>query len=173
MFKYMVVVLFVLFVVPAGASSLEVSFMPKADVTTYRLLLQKPVTKTVGVFGYAQSSRVYSQAYAGVVVSPAPWVEIAAGAGNEAGSNGIRYGGWVWAGKGKLSGLYIREDGGSGHLNKTELRYRATPTVNLGYATHTFFGQGPLIELKASKDCTLKAVFWNTAGKEVSLVTRF
>ncbi len=110
-------------------------------------LLTKPVKGSLGSFVWFQVQQGYSQAYAGATYSPQPWVQLALGGGLEEDKHPARIGSYVWVGKGRVSGLAVFEDGGSGFWYKVETNCQVTAKLGLGTLTEAAKGTGPKLEL--------------------------
>lgn len=160
-------------IMPANASKLEIDLDSQADRPVYGLLIQQPINNNLGLFGFGQVTEGWSQAYGGITYAPTTWLEVAAGTGTEQWTSRTRFGGWVWAGKGRFSILHLMEDGGSGAWHKTEFRLKATSNLTLGYVNRAFRGEGPLLEWKATKDVTVKASSFGHGEGELALITSF
>jgi hypothetical protein len=92
-------------------------------------------------FGFAQYCEGgWWQAYAGATYSPTQWSQVALGVGTEA--DGLRLGGWVWAGQGRYSFLHLFEQGGSGPWHKTMAMVKVNDSLNAGVIDRSFFGHG-------------------------------
>ena len=110
-------------------------------------LLTRPVKGGLGSFAWFQVQQGYGQAYAGATYSPKPWVQFALGGGLEEDKHPARIGSYVWAGKGRVSGLGVFEDGGSGFWYKVETNCQVTAGLGLGTLTEANNGTGPKLEL--------------------------
>ena len=111
-------------------------------------LFNQSIKGGVGSFEWFQVSKGYSQAYAGATYSPKSWFQIALGGGLEQAKSPARLGSYVWLGKGKASGLFIFENGGSGKWYKTESNYQLLSKLGFGTYSERFKGIGPKLELK-------------------------
>lgn len=134
------------------ASSLE--FAQMGDNSQVKLCVEQSLSKNTSAFLFALNSKSWSEAYVGLTYSPVPEVQFALGAGQETGGN--RVGGWIWAGKGRISAIYLFEDGFTGPWAKTIVKYAVNPKVSLGYVKKDFAGEGIYAEYKLGKDATLK-----------------
>ncbi len=110
-------------------------------------LFTSSAKRKVGSFVWMQVQQAYSQAYAGVTYSPKPFVQLALGAGLESDKHPARIGSYLWLGKGKVSGLGVFEDGGSGFWYKVETNYQATPKLGIGTLSERFRGHGLKLEV--------------------------
>ncbi len=151
----------------ASASMVELDYRD-GNVQT-QICIEKPIKGTVGGFAYSCQKETWGEAYAGLTYCPTPNVQVALGAGQETGGN--RVGGWVWAGKGKISAIHFFEDGASGPWAKTVVKYAITPKLSLGYVEKDFAGEGVYAEIKASKDITFK--FSGFKKPELGLAFKF
>lgn len=150
----MIAVLF-LMATDASCSTLEIDL--QNGQKTYQFLLEgQTSTKDVGYFAYALESKCWNEAYAGFTYSPTTWSQIALGYGQEQMPDPTRFGGWIWLGKGKVSCLYLFEDGGSGPWHKTVIQYQATPVVSLGVVSLMNQKLAPMAEIKLNKQTSLK-----------------
>jgi len=157
------------------ASQIEVDYAPQTNCTTAQVLLQEPVkeVKGLGVFAYELVGKNWSEAYAWLTYSPVPQLELALGYGTEEAKNPNRLGGWVWAGKDRLSGIYLFEDGGSGPWHKLELKYAATDRVSLGYVERSYSGEGLMAEYKLTSSEKVRVYSFKEGTTEVSLIHSF
>ncbi len=110
-------------------------------------LLTQSIKGNLGSFEWFQVQQGYSQAYAGATYSPKPWLQFALGGGLEEAKSPARLGSYIWMGKGKLSGLFVFEDGGSGIWFKTEANYQVFSKLGVGMLSERFKGTGLKFEL--------------------------
>ncbi len=136
------------------------------DSKQVQICLEKPVAGKVGVFAYTLLSSNWDETYIGLTYAPIPNVQLAYGIGHE--TFGNRTGGWIWAGKGKVSAIYLFEDGGCGPWTKTEVKIQTSPKLSLGYAEKSFTGGGLLAEYNLGKGVNIKL----TAYKEPELAIK-
>jgi hypothetical protein len=135
--------------------------------------MQKHLGQGFGLFGYGCVAPGWSEAYAGATYSPVSWIEIAAGAGSEQYTKQVRLGGWIWAGYGRFSGLYLLENGGTGRWHKLELRAKVAPTFSLGWVDKAAAGHGPFVEWRFDSSLTIKASSFGHSQGELALSTSF
>lgn len=147
-----VAILFVISIVSATASTLE--FAQTGENPQVTLFIEKSLNKKITAFLVAAEAGPYSEAYVGLTYAPIPEIQIAFGAGQETG--GFRSGGWIWAGKGRISGIYAFENGFTGPWSKTIVQYAVTPKLSLGYVKKSFAGKGIYAEVKLGKSATFK-----------------
>ncbi|MCL5009042.1 MAG: hypothetical protein M1400_01730 [Patescibacteria group bacterium] len=143
-------VLALLLAAPAfGQNWVEERTYFSSGVATPRIdgLLTRPVKGNLGSFVWFQMQQGYGQAYAGATYNPKPWVQFALGGGLEEDKHPARIGSYVWVGKGRVSGLAVFEDGGSGFWYKVETNCQVTARLGLGTLTEAAKGTGPKLEL--------------------------
>lgn len=126
-----------------------------------------------GTFAYACVSEGWGEAYAGKTYSPAPWLELAAGAGLETGQDSLRFGGWAWAGQGHYSLLYVWERGGSGPWHKAIAMTKVTDALSLGVIDRSYYGRGVNAEYKLGSSSKLSAAWYGDGKGTVSISTSF
>lgn len=134
------------------ASSIELARTDK--VNSISVLVEKPITNQLGAFAFTTQNQFWGETYAGLTYAPTQNIQFALGAGYETG--GSRTGGWIWAGKNKISAIYCFEDGASGPWHKLVAKLAVTPRFSLGYTEKSFAGSGIYAEFKLSKETTLK-----------------
>lgn len=149
------------------ASTLEYDIA--GDKTQIQICVEKPISGKVGAFAYSCQSKGWSETYAGLTYAPRPEIQIAIGAGQETGGN--RIGGWIWAGKGRFSAIYLYEDGVTGTWDKYIIKYQATKNLGLGWTKKQFAGEGVYADYKLSKELTIKYSGFKTP--ELALNIRF
>jgi len=121
--------------------------------TGVNALVNVALTKKTGLYVFAQTSKGYSQVYAGPTYSPKPWIQFGTGVGVEQAKHPFRAGGFVWVGKGKVSNLLIVEKGatkGSGWY-KDILNVQVADRVGVGVISQRFLGTGLYGQVKLSK----------------------
>lgn len=155
-----IVVVLIVFACAANASFVGTETNLSTDITTVKICVQEPLNQNgMGAFVFSCQNRYWSQAYAGLTYfrpSGEVNVEVALGYGIEQADDPSRLGGWVWAGKGKLSAIYLFEDGGSGPWTKLEAKYQLTSKISVGYVGQKYIGQGPLVEYQLDKGTSVK-----------------
>jgi len=110
--------------------------------TKVKLFLERALTKKVGLFGYGEGSKDYSEAYGGLTYSPKSWIQLAGGAGAESPRN-FRLGGYVWTGRGRYSNLLFAEGLGSGWWYKDIAQVAVSKNAKVGMRLQRFKGIGP------------------------------
>jgi hypothetical protein len=121
--------------------------------TGVNVLVNVTITKRFGLYSFGQTSKNYSQIYAGPTFSPKPWIQFGAGIGAEQAKHPLRGGAFVWMGKKKVSNLFITEHGaskGSGWY-KNILNVQVTKRLGVGAIAQRFLGVGPYMQFKLSK----------------------
>lgn len=125
-----------------------------------------------GAFIFAQFCESdWWQAYAGATYSPIPNTQVALGIGAEA--NGIRYGGWLWAGRGRISAIHLFEDGASGSWHKTIVQAQACDRLSLGVTDRAFYGRGIHSEYKLGDDSKITIEVFEGGDATFSLSQSF
>lgn len=149
------------------ASSIELARTDK--VNTVSVLVEKPITDRLGAFAFSTQNQFWGEAYVGLSYCPVPNIQFALGAGYETG--GSRTGGWIWAGKDRVSGIYAFENGATGPWHKLVAKYAFAPRFSIGYTEKSFAGSGIYAEYKLSKELTIKYSGFKTP--ELALNIRF
>lgn len=116
------------------------------------LYLTKPVTKKVSLYLWGQTSRSYSQVYAGAAYSIKSWIQVGAALGVEQAKKPLRGAGFVWIGKGRFSNLTIAETGGSGQWFVNTTNFQASKKFKATLKVQRFLGAGPEVEVKPFKN---------------------
>lgn len=93
----------------------------------------------------------YWEVYAGPTWSPRKWIEVGVSAGLEKDTHPWRVEQSLWLGHGRVSGLLILEEGGSGLWYKATADYQVSKRLSAGYLDQRFKGRGPEIEYKAGR----------------------
>jgi hypothetical protein len=121
-----------------------------SGVVTPRIdgLVTESFSGKLGAFAWFQTQKGYSEGYGGITYSPKPWIQLAGGAGIEENVSPARVGGFVWAGGGKISLLFIPEYGGSGFWWKAEVNRKVNKSVGVGLITERYKGTGLRVEYK-------------------------
>jgi hypothetical protein len=142
--------------ITAGTSALanSVEFDQRGDCQQAQICLDRQISSKVGVFAYNCLTKNWREGYVGLTYSPKQFIQVAYGIGQETG--GFRQGGWIWAGKGRISAIYLAEDGASGPWNKTVVKYQATKRFALGWTEKSFAGSGIYAEYSVNKTITVK-----------------
>lgn len=102
----------------------------------------------VGWTVWAQTSKGWSEALAGLTFAPTSFLEVSAIAGIETDEKPFRYSGTAWLGKGRFSFLTIQETGGSGYWQKNMGVFQIKKPIAVGVYQQTFVGTGPYAEIK-------------------------
>jgi hypothetical protein len=152
---------------PCFSDSLEID--RTGDATHIQICVERPISGKVGAFAYSCQTTSWSETYAGLTYAPISSVQVAFGAGQETGGN--RFGGWIWAGKGKISGLYCLEDGKSGTWDKFVLKYQITDKLTIGYTKKMYAGTGVYAEYKLDKN--IKVAYSGYKTPELALKVNF
>lgn len=130
------------------------------DIYTCRNLNDK-----VGLFGYATVSEDWSEAYVGPTISPNANFQVGLGLGVESDQDAARWGGFAWAGQGKVSVTYLFEGGGSGAWHKLKAGYRVSPRTLVQVLEKTSAGMGLGVEYKLDANTCL---YFDTFGDKGS-----
>lgn len=101
----------------------------------------KKINEQWGIFGYAAKCDDWSEVYVGPTYSPNANFQVGLGPGFEK-DQVSRFGGFVWAGKGKVSATYLFEGSGSGPWHKFRLDFKASPRVSVGLTNKSPHGWG-------------------------------
>lgn len=136
----------------------------------------KSLDAKLGAFLFVQAYPEWSQFYAGPTYSPADWCQVGLGAGMESEGSAGRLGGWVWAGKGKLSATWAFEESqsrGSGAWHKSFIQYQATERVSLGLIDRSFYGTGALVEYTLDSATKVRGAFYEGGASTLSYVKCF
>ena len=121
--------------------------------------LSGSITENIGFFAFGQVvSNGYAQAYAGPTVKFSCF-EAGVGLGREDGQREWRKAISLSANCGKVTGLAVIENGGTGHFHKYVLAYAVTERLKLGFQEEKFLGRGPRIEYVLGKNATLWAAY--------------
>jgi hypothetical protein len=107
-----------------------------------KLSLERPLTKRVGLFGYGQLGKGYSEAYGGLTYSLKPGVQVAGGAGAESSRN-FRLGGYVSIKHKQYSNQFFAEGLGSGWWYKDTAHIEVSKNTKVGLRIQRFKGIGP------------------------------
>lgn len=150
-----------------SADSLELD--RTGDATQIQICVERPVSGKVGAFAYSCQTQNWSETYAGLTYAPRPEIQVAFGAGQETGGN--RLGGWIWAGKGRFSGLYCLEDGKTGTWDKLVLKYQVTNKLSLGYTKKMYAGNGVYVEYKLDEN--IKVAYSGYKTPELAIKVSF
>ena len=110
-------------------------------------LFTKSFAGKFGGFTWFQVASGYAQTYGGVLYSPRPWLQLAAGAGLEQAKNPARTGGYIWIGGKGNSLLLVGEYGGSGLWGKFEYNRKIGKNFGIGAMSERFKGTGPRFEV--------------------------
>lgn len=124
-----------------------------------------------GWFLFAQKfNSGWSQAYAGLSCSPAPWCQVGFGAGTESAEHGLRLGGWLWLGYDRFSLLHLQEGASGGPWHRTLLTGRVDDRLSAGLIDRAYYGSGAVAEYKlgTSSKATLE---WYEGGATAIAIT--
>lgn len=132
--------------------------------------LQGPVKGRVGYFGWALTSKAWSEGYAGLNYTIAKGVEIGVGAGVETNKSPARLGSYLCTIRGKFTGLAIYENGGSGYWDRVTGNYtvfqREGFKIGVGGMHEAYKGFGPRYEIGLSKRITVWGSFLSQTGNK-------
>lgn len=145
----------------APASSIE--YDRRGNSEQIQVCLERPIKGSVGVFAYSCQTKNWGETYVGPELNGRfsnVNYQVAYGAGLETG--GFRHGGWLWAGRGKFSAIYLHEDGATGAWYKTTVKYQVADKIALGLTKSRYVGQGIYAELKLGRGIILKYSGYNT-----------
>ena len=160
-------------IVAANAyASMEIEENASNGTPTFRFFTVRPVTKTIGVFGFAVVTKGWGEAYAGLDYNPTSWLDLGLGYGVDTAGDNHRLGAYAIASKGTFSASYFVENDGSGAFNKAFLTDRITKSLTVGITTHKFNGTGPMADYRISKTETLRLVVFPHITT-VSITTTF
>lgn len=115
-----------------------------------------------GYFGWALVSKGWSEIYPGLSWQPASWIQMGVGAGIEQTQSKVRFGEFLWVGKGKLYFLGFTEHGGSGFWYRAMTMYKWTKDFQVGLMSQHGLGIGPKMEFEFLKPFSLwvATLFW-------------
>lgn len=122
-----------------------------------QVCLEKNINDRVGIFAYSCQTENWGETYVGPELNgqvSGISYQLAYGAGIETG--GSRHGGWLWAGKDRLSAIYLFEDGHSGTWDKLVLKCQIDDRLSVGYTKKMYAGKGLYAEYKLGKSLTIK-----------------
>lgn len=151
--KKIVLVLALLIIASAAQSATTIEIDNEGDYRQLQIFVDS-APADIGVFAYACFSEGWNEAYTGLEYSPIPEVQVGFGVGSETG--GSRTGGWIWAGKDRVSVLYLFEDGATGPWHRLVAKYAASPSISLGYTEKSYSGGGVYADVAIGKGATLK-----------------
>ena len=152
MLRLIAIAILIIVAFPCFSDSLELD--RTGDATQIQICVERPVACKIGAFAYSCQATSWSETYVGLTYAPRPEIQIALGAGQEIGGN--RLGGWLWAGKGRFSAIYLYEDGESGTWDKCIAKYQVTEKFAFGWTKKQFAGEGVYADFKISKTVAIK-----------------
>ncbi len=132
------------------------------------VLLNGPIKGDVGWTAWTLTSKGWGEALVGLTYKPAKakWLEVSGSVGLEHAvreESSLRFGASVFAKRGRLSFLSIREEGVEHwyrHLGKLQV----TETLAIGVESRRFFGTGLYAEKKLSKKVSLWGTYAGDKG---------
>ena len=129
----------------------------------FDLFAQDQISTELGWFSYFLVTDGWSEAYVGPTYSPNPNLQIGLGYGLEQADDPGRFGGYVWAGKGKFSATWLFEDGGTGPWHRLNLGYQIDPRWRVVLSDRSFYGKGVSVEYQLDKQVKLQLNAWEEA----------
>lgn len=141
--------------VPCSASFVE--YDRSGGSEQIQVCLEKNISNRVGIFAYSCQTENWGETYVGPELNGRfsnVSYQLAYGIGQETG--GFRHGGWIWAGRGKFSAIYLHEDGATGTWDKLVLKCQVNDRLTVGYTKKMYAGQGLYAEYKLGKSTTVK-----------------
>jgi hypothetical protein len=149
-----------------GANTLEIERNVSAEVTKIKLCLERPISGQLGLAAYGEITEGWAQAYAGPSIKVSDNLNGWIGLGIQ-NSGETRYGGALWAGKGKISLLYLYSGGGNaGPWHESYLGYRITSKVTCGLVENTGKGVGGRIDYKINNFTQLRFTTFTKSGEK-------
>lgn len=113
------------------------------------LWAQTSLSNRAGLFGWAQYSTTYQQAYGGVYVKPLGWLQVGAATGQEQFSRTPRLGTFGFASNAKANVFGVYENfGATGYWYLVQTDLAVSKRVSIGTLSQAFIGHGPRVEIK-------------------------
>lgn len=140
----MILALIAVSAVVVSQNALEIE-VDGVGATSVAASLNKDFGGGLGAFAFLQDCRGWSQFYAGPTWAPCPEIKVGFGLGAEAGSREVRKGGFLWAGKDRLSLLVLFEDGGSDQWYRHRLMYKIDDDWSAGLTKRSGYGEGVVV----------------------------
>jgi hypothetical protein len=155
----------------ARANDIEFD-LDHAGKTCMEINLATDLNHHVGLFAYSANKTGWGEAYVGPTLS-IPHLQIGIAAGMETGQTDVRFGGYIWAGKGNCSFLALGEDGGSGPFYRLEGKYQLDSKDLVGLLQEKNQGTGILVERKLDKTVIIRARFYGGGSGDVGIKLAF
>ncbi len=132
--------------------------------------IQGQFNKHFGWFGWALVNKNWSEIYPGISWQPVPWLQVGVGAGIEQSQSKLRFGEFLWMGKGKFYFMGFTEHEGSGFWYRAMAMYQVNQKIQVGLMSQYKLGIGPKAEMVIHKPFS----FWVAVlAKQESKTTIF
>lgn len=144
------------------------NFRGGSHETQVNFWVQGPLAGKVGWFGWALTSKSWSEGYAGFNFAPTKGVEVGVGAGVETDDSPARLGSYASFSRGRFFGIGIYENGGSGYWDRVYANYTLLQkgwfSAGAGGMHEAFRGFGPRMQFGIGKKITVWSSFLAKEG---------